>query len=358
MELRELEYNDWLGAWQELPDPCREIFWHPQFYAISGRWEAAEPRCLLADHGAGRRMLYPYLRHPITDYDHVVGVGPGRWDAQTAYGYGGPLFAGEWTADRRREALGAVAAHLRAGGAVAEFVRCHTEWVQPGPLSAAGYRTLQVRTNVECDVRGKGPDGILASWKEKARRDVRKGQRLGLHHVVSNDPATVARFGRLYRLTAERLQMQRLLRFDPGFFASVAAIDPERVRFVTVWDAATPPNPVAAAMLFMGGRLVHQHLAGSDLAFRASCPNDYLYWAMAVEALAAGRQRIVWGGGLTDDPGDTLFRFKSNFGDTFTPVFIGCRVIDAAAYEALCREWDRRNPDTAASTRMFLRYRA
>jgi hypothetical protein len=119
----------------------------------------------------------------------------------------------------------------------------------------------------------------------------------------------------------------------------------------------TPPPTVAAGILFMGPTLAHPHLVGWDPDHSATRPNDFLYWIMACHAAASGCEWISWGGGLTNSPADPLFRFKLRFGDTRVPVHIGCRVIDAQAYRALCDEWARRNPERADTNDRFLRYR-
>ncbi|HSI36068.1 MAG TPA: hypothetical protein VK986_20970, partial [Tepidisphaeraceae bacterium] len=126
---------------------------------------------------ADRTFLYPHLCHALP-------FSPGC-DAQTPYGYGGPLFAGEWSADDRRTALIDLAGALRARGAIAEFVRCHPEWCDPGTLAAAGYTTFQVRTNVECDLTG---DDFTATWVASARRNLRKAQSSGLTFRVASSP--------------------------------------------------------------------------------------------------------------------------------------------------------------------------
>jgi hypothetical protein len=115
---------------------------------------------------------------------------------------------------------------------------------------------------------------------------------------------------------------------------------------------------IAAALVIHGGELAHYHLGGSDLAHQADRPNDLLYLGMAEAARSAGCRYMAWGGGLSTDPADTLLRFKSGFGKIKTPVRIGCRVLNAQAYQGLVGDWERRNPERAANCKLFLRYRA
>ena len=113
----------------------------------------------------------------------------------------------------------------------------------------------------------------------------------------------------------------------------------------------------AGALVLCGGDIAHYHLGGSDFAHQNDRPNDLLYLAMAETARAAGCSSIAWGGGLSTDPADSLFRFKCGFGKIHTAAHIGCRVLNEPAYRSLIQDWERRNPDRAATCKLFLRYR-
>jgi lipid II:glycine glycyltransferase (peptidoglycan interpeptide bridge formation enzyme) len=117
-------------------------------------------------------------------------------------------------------------------------------------------------------------------------------------------------------------------------------------------------KPIAGAFVLCGGEIAHYHLGGSDFAHQNDRPNDLLYLAMAQTTRAAGCAFIAWGGGLSTDPADSLFRFKCGFGRDRMPAHIGCRVLNEPAYRSLIEAWERRNPDRAATCKMFLRYRA
>jgi hypothetical protein len=349
-----LSGEEWLATWQELPARQREIYYHPQFVSTCARWEAARPECLLIEYSRGRRLLYPYLRHSILGYESVAGP---CCDVQTPYGYGGPLFIGDWDLDAQRRALDAVADHLRHSGAVAEFIRCHPHLTDLSGLRRCGYRTPLVRTNVECPFPGDVRT-IADAWESSARRNLGTARRAGLRKRISSDPADLRHFEALYRLTADRLDMAPSYRFDHDYFQSLFFLGAKHVRLIVIETPDANTRPIAAAVIFLGGTLAHYHLGASNFAFQHLRPNDLLYLAMAEEAWAAGCERIVWGGGLSNDPADTLFRFKSQHGPLRTPVHIACRILDEDRYDAVCDEWSRRHPDKADVTKLFLKYRA
>ena len=339
MELRTLNATQWQDACNELPPHCREVYFQPAYSQLCARWERATAHCV-SIRDDGRWLLYPYLAHPI-DADH-------RHDIQTPYGYGGPLFIGEWPPDRRVVALQLLREHFQTAGAVAEFVRCHTEWIDPEALRAADYKVFQVRTNVECD---HTPDDVTATWAPAARRNLRKAKNAGLSWRIGSTNSDWQRFKSLYAQTAQRLDMAPSYRFDAAYFASLAQID--RARLLLVEHDRTP---IAGAIVFLGGRLAHYHLGASDFAHQHLRPNDFLYFAMATCAKQAGCQRIIWGGGLSNDPADSLFRFKAHFGNIHRPAYAAGRVIDQDAYDQLCRRWQETHP--GATSKLFLAYRA
>jgi hypothetical protein len=341
MELTRLDARSWEQSWQALPVGRRETYFHPDYAAVCGTWERAAPVCHVLRDG-DRWMLHAVLEHAIPE---TV-----RHDTQTPYGYGGPLFVGQWPPDDRVAALSAVADHFRKRGAVAEFVRCHTEWTDVESLAAAGYRVFQVRTNVECDLGG---DDFTTTWSGGARRNLRNARAAGLRWRIGTTPAEWEAFEALYARTARRLEMAPVYRFDTRYFTGLSAVP--GVKLVLV-DSPPVQSPLAAAVVFLGGELAHYHLGASDFAHQHLRPNEMLYFAMATCARDAGCRRIVWGGGLSNDPADSLFRFKSHFGAIRRPAYGAGRVLDPGAYDRLCHEWERRNP--GQTSKLFLKYRA
>ncbi len=344
--IRRLDRAGWLRAWASLPTERQSTYYHPDYVAAVAQWEGGEAECVQID-GDGGWLLYPYVRHAIP------GDSSNAFDVQTAYGYGGPLFVGEWSHALRVDALRDIGKYLTDGGAVAEFVRCHERWTDVNTLRDAGYVTPVVRTNVSSDLMS---EAAPASWGSNVRRNLKRAAAVGLRWRVGTSGDDLDAFVNLYAMTAERLGMGASYRFDAAYFRAIFAMGSPLAQLVLVetMDAI----PVAGALVLCGGDIAHYHLGGSDFARQNDRPNDLLYLAMAETARAAGCSSIAWGGGLSTDPDDSLFRFKCGFGNVRTPAHIGCRVLNESAYRSLIDDWERRNPDRAATCKLFLRYRA
>jgi hypothetical protein len=197
-----------------------------------------------------------------------------------------------------------------------------------------------------------GGGHFTATWAPGARRNLRKAHAAGLRYRPGAGDDDLAAFERLYALSAARLAMAPGYLFDHAYFADLVGLDGVKLIVVETEDRAA----VAAAIVFVSGNVAHYHLGASDFAYQERRPNDFLYFAMADVARAAGCQRIVWGGGMSNDADDTLFRFKSHFGNVRRPAFCAGRVIDRGGYDRLCTLWQARHPDR--SSRLFLKYRA
>jgi hypothetical protein len=339
-----LDRAAWLGAWSSLPPDRQSTYYHPDYVAAAARWEGGDADCLRFD-GSDGWMLYPYVRHPIPGDS-------GAFDVQTAYGYGGPLFVGDWDQPSRADALRDLGRHLAEHGAVAEFVRCHERWTNLETLRHAGYAIPVVRTNTACDLSA---EAVPASWASNVRRNLKRAASAGLSWRAGTTAPDLDAFTKLYAMTAKRLGMAESYQFDAAYFRTLFDMAEPLTQFVLV--ESSNGTPVAGALLLCGGDIAHYHLGGSDFAHQNDRPNDLLYFAMTETARAAGCSSIAWGGGLSTDPADSLFRFKCGFGKIRTPAHIGCRVLNETAYHSLIDDWERRNPDRATTCTLFLRYR-
>lgn len=311
----------------------RDVYHHSDYVTACARWENATAAWL--DVAGG---VYPVLLHRLPE-----GIG---CDAQTPYGYGGPLFSPELTPAEKVEAIARAGDELRRHGAIAEFMRVHPHHLSPQLLVDAGLKVFQVRTNVECTLE---VDDVTMLWSPGARRNIRKAQSFGLSWRKGESQADWDAFEALYGQTARRLTMAPMYHFDHAYFDAI-----RRVPCVELVIVEKGQTAVAAAIVFTSGSAAFYHLGASDFAYQQQRPNDLLYLAMASAAREAGCGRIVWGGGLANDPEDSLFRFKSHFGPDRVSVYGAGRVLDEQHFAAACARWEAVNQRKSS---LFLKYR-
>jgi hypothetical protein len=328
--------------------PAGDVYFLPEYhraYELNGDGRAT---VFAADDGS-HAFVYPFLVRPI---ERVAGEPlADRWsDIETVYGYSGPLCTtdnpvsleafwkafGEW---------------CRANRVVAEFLRFNP-LVGNSRLAGPGCRVSLDRETVVIDLTGT-EDDLLARYPEGQRRKLRKAQAAGLVSAQAPAVAMLDTFRAIYRRTMTHLEAKSYYFFNDAYFEQLAGSLGERARIFTVSDAN---GPLAAALFFVHGELMHYHLGGSDETRRESRPNNLLFHEAARWGQAQGCRRLHLGGGRSPDPRDALLAFKSTLSRTRLGFEVGRRVHDAAAYESLCAQWLRRMQATERPS-YFLLYR-
>ena len=83
---------------------------------------------------------------------------------------------------------------------------------------------------------------------------------------------------------------------------------------------------VASAIFMAYNNYFHYHLAGSKKEYLKFAPNNLLLWEAIKYANEKGHKIFHFGGGLTNNTEDNLFKFKSSFSKKYLNFYIGKRV--------------------------------
>jgi len=301
---------------------CPDVYFTPGYGAAAAILRDGQWDCVRLDD----RILVPYV---------VNELGDGLRDAISPYGFSGihvaPGTTAEdlahfWTDTRRR---------WREQGIVAVYFRFSP--LDPSSLNAA--RTLDglslVRRNDTVTIHVG--DGLPAVWdglKSSCRSRIRKAEKVGLSASVAEatvaDLAAGSPFRTLYAETMGRVGAPDFI-FADAYYTALR--DGLGLDLLLARVRTGDGEVVAAALVLAHRERVHYHLAGSDLSAGSGCANNLLVWAILRWAAENGRSTMHFGGGIRPD--DSLFRFKSTFGGTRTPVWHGSVVVDQPAYDVL-----------------------
>ena len=256
-------------------------------------------------------VLVPLLRASL---DPLPG-GDGRCDLRTAYDFGGPLLVGSTALWSRFEA---------AWAALLIQLRCVTLFQRIHPFHTAWPSTAAVHAeNHVADLTG-GLEAVRGRTYGAWRRDRVKAERAGCTTAVEADPAL---FQRLYTTTMDKVGAPAWYRFSRSTLEGLIAL-PEVTQLVTRGPDGTP---LASALSLRSGPRRFYHLAASDPAARGLFPNHHLLDRLLAHAIDDGCSAVHLGGGAP-----SLSRFKSRVGSHTVPYRIEKRVVDPAAYAALC----------------------
>ncbi len=280
----------------------------------------------------GEVLFHPTLLRPI---DRVGGAPApeGLCDAETIYGYSGPLAStadpdflaeawcgyGEWCAER----------HV-----VCEFTRFNP-LLKNHDVAAPGCETWRDRQTVAIDLAA-GEDALWQGYAGVHRNSIRKAMKNGL--ICEQRPVreAIPAFRAIYEETMRGLEADPSYYFSEDHYLKLSEGLGSRLRLFMVSASNTD---VAGALFLVQGDTLHYHLAGSMPSHRHLAPNNLLIHEAARWAIGQGLKTFHLGGGRGPEPEDTLFRFKARFSQRREDMWFGKQVFDLAAYEDLVSLW-------------------
>jgi len=332
----------WAETLARFPARTRSLYHSPAYVLSWQDYEGLAPLCLHL-HLEGVRFLYAFYRKPLPGAQ-----ASGPCDIQSPYGHGG-LVCDDPEPDPAllARANAAIDAWCLESGVVAEFVRDY-----PGRPPLRDTRRIHVRENL---FHRYGPQGLAASIKKRARRDVEAARKRGCEATLTPGLEGLERFAPLYEGLCRAKGIQDSHGFGAAYFEGVRRWLSRESLLVEI---RCRDELVAACLGFLDGPELIYHLSASLPQGKALLANDLLLFTLLRAGEEAGCEAAFLGGGLGRGADDSLFRFKEKYATHASPMHIGTKVHDRAGYQAACEAWERANPDKAAAYgHFFLKYR-
>lgn len=237
------------------------------------------------------------------DADGIAGVLPtvtfrswlfGRFMVSLPFvNYGGVLAR----TDAARESLLSAAHREAASRGCAHVELRHTDRVYPR-LPVKQHKVamrLSLASSAEAE---------WARLDRKVRNQVRKAQKSGLD-VIAGGSELLDGFYKVFAINMRDLGTPV---YGRAFFESVLATFPDRVGVILVRHGNTP---VAGAMTVRYRDTIEIPWASSLKSYRASCPNNLLYWTAIEHAIQTGCRTFDFG---RSTPGEGTYEFKRQWG--------------------------------------------
>ncbi len=303
------------------------------FHHLAGYHRLAEYR----GEGAARLFVYrenghvialPLLLRPLAGSDPG-----GAHDATSVYGYAGPV-----ASDSRvpKRIVGAFQALLREElerqQVIAVFSRLHPLIEQDHLLAGLGAirptgHTVAVDLTIPQEAQWAG-------YSRGLRRLIRRGLEAGVDCIHDQDLVYLPEWASIYAETMERVGASSALWFDAAYFARM--VD-ELGSTLHLFMACVDGRPVAGGLFTAHDGIVEAHLGGSREGYSAFSPVRIIDDTARRWAAESGARVFHLGGGVGGRQ-DSLFQYKAAFSDQ-RHVFATWRwVVDAEAYDYLCRQ--------------------
>lgn len=331
-------WNDLLGT---MPSSEQDVYFKEEYVRLYEN--DTEQACCLVCHEGDNVLLFPLLRRTFT-FD-----GKTYYDFETAYGYGGPVTNSQ---DEQflLEALVSLKEYCGQNGFVAGFVRFHPLLQNQKGFDSIG-RLLAERKTVAINLDQSMDDVWSNEIHSKNRNVIRKAEKAGCKFIVDDKYEHLSDFIRLYDSTMDKLSADGFYYFDDNYYQQLVKGIPNSF-LGCVEDAEG--RIISSAIFMYSGTYGHYHLSGSDKTQLSLSPNNFMLWEAAKELQKRGVKRFHLGGGTNSDEENSLFKFKCRFSNDTCQFYIGKLVFNQTAYEAICADWEKKNPDKAEHYRHHL----
>jgi len=333
-------WKDWL---LRLPYDKRDIYYDPDYAALYT--DSANVNCYIYTKKENV-YLYPFIIRPIPE-------AKGYFDISTPYGYGGPIFNTEDTAFLN-EAYRCFYKEALERNIIAEVIKFHP--LLCNYLAMAGIfkgeikrmcSTVYVDINVEEEHRWRN------IYTHMNRKNINKARRSNIETRTGQDEKIWQAFKLLYKETMNANEAGRFYFFSSNYFKKIKLNLSNNYILIS---CSVNKRIVSAMLVLLSEAYAHCHTIGTDRRFMKTGVNNLLHHELILWCKENRYEKLHIGGGRTDDENDTLLRFKKNFSDNVSFMYVGESVLNPDIYNQLCREWSLKNPGKQ-DTKQLLKYR-
>ncbi len=319
-----------------------DIYYQPEFLVCDARMQDGHFEIAIYSEG-NEIWVYPYIVLPIPNSDYL--------DLSSPYGYAGPVASSESICEAAEKAFMAEIASRK--NVVTEFVRYHyiyneTRFFEHNITNLLNRRVVVLHTNDREQV-------WMESFSGTNRNLVRKLQKEGYTWQVSVfAEQDVKAFQQAYQANMVHSGATDFYFFSDNFFLDLIQALGDKLLFAKVEKDGIV---YASALFFISGNLATYYLSARNLEFPKVPASNLLLSEMAFWCVDHKIEAFNFGGGLSLDENDYLFKFKSNFSKEIRDFHIGKRIHQQGVYEDLQRQFIAKHGEvTFAKVRHILQF--
>lgn len=318
------EWDEWL---QRVP---HDFYFRAGYHAFAE--EMGEGKAFMVVHGRPEQFVtWPYLICTIDD-DHV--------DANSVYGYTGPIGKGLEDTRFRQEAWDSIRAVWNEQKLVTVFTRFHPilenstfcdglegNLDTPGGLKFHLGRTVSIDLELDKAERRR-------SYKKVLRQEIQSAERAGLVVEHDRDWKHLRRFGEMYRSTMQKNDASERYRFSDEYLASLRRALGDTGNLAV---AHLNGDPAAILLFTVCGDIAQAHLTGVNAEYQALSPLKVLLDGISDMARSMGARHFHLGAGRGGFE-DSLFNFKCRFSPVRHDFELGRWIIDQQMHDELVQK--------------------
>ena len=299
---------------------------------------------LLYYQGDGLRAMYVYFRRPTA----IDGV----YDSITPYGYGGVLFEGDVTQEKKAVFWEEYLSLMKQEHIVDNFVRYHPVLKNAVPMKSISS-VIDLGKTIAIDLSSE--EVIWDNIVSKNRNMIRKAEKNGITIHQGKGISLLKEFKGIYNSTMDGVNADPYYYFGDSFYE---ALDESLNDNYTVFYAVFEEKIIAMSIMLFANRQMHYHLSGSLHEYRNMAPSNLLLYKAALWGYSQGYRTFHLGGGVGSGE-DSLFKFKQAFNKNSDYQFsIGKQIFDKDLYDKLVELRKKNSADFDENSSFFPLYRS
>lgn len=257
------------------------------------------------------------------------------YDITTPYGYGGPVIENCKTGKEKelaKEFKKEFQKYCDEKNIISEFIRFHPVVGNAEDFTDC-YEVIYMRDTVGTNLKAYD-DPVQSEFSKSTRKSIRKALRAGVEYKVIVNPESLSNFKKIYHATMKRINADNYYYFDDAYFSDCLKYFG---KYIVLVEAHFQGQVIGMELHFLYKNIMHTHLSGSVEEFHHLFPVYVMQYGIAQWGKENGVDVIHAGGGLSNDPEDTLYLFKKKFGkNTSFQFYIGRKVWNEKIYVEIC----------------------
>lgn len=258
-------------------------------------------------------------------------TGSNFYDAQSTYGYGGPVID---TSNKEfiDQAWQIYQAFCQREKILVEFIRFHPI------LNNEKYYHGEVFFNRNTVIVDLTADDLLSSYQVRSRTAIRKAAKENVEISLVTHMEFPAVFKDIYYDSMRKLKASNFYFFNDNYIQGLSGWDS-----ACLFVAKRDNEIISVAMFLLGTEVLEYHLSASTDEGRKLSAIQLLLHKAFLMAKEKGCRYAHLGGGVTINEDDPLFFFKRGFSNKRVPYSIGKYIYDKDAYQQLKSSWEEKN---------------
>ncbi|RAJ85804.1 acetyltransferase (GNAT) family protein [Chitinophaga dinghuensis] len=289
-------------------------------------------------------FLYPYIKKTLPEY-----LGNYQ-DITSPYGYCGPFCNDPHFFSLAESSL---LDHLSSNQIVTEFVRYHYLYNKE-QFFQQNIKNIHNRTIILLDGNSTWETIWMEQFSSTNRNLVRKLEKDGYCFEQVDYLQHIDGFIEMYHQTMSNAAASDYYYFDKKYFDS---LHNRLTDHVTMYRVYKEDITYSYALFFEQSGFLTYFLSARNVLYSKVPASNLLLSKVSELAIEKGVTCINFGGGLTNEPTDPLFKFKSNFSKQMTAFHIGKRIHLPHAYEEIGKKYvERHGQEAFDRSRHILQY--